>query len=54
MKKLLLTLLCVPLIGFGQEDYHALAEEAMKSKNYELALEYYNKANILKNIIFFF
>ena len=47
MKKLLLILLCVPLIGFGQTKDQELFNDALKyenSENFELSIEYFTKS----------
>jgi hypothetical protein len=41
MKKLLLILLCLPMIGFGQtaEDYYNKAEDFKNNGKYQLAID---------------
>jgi tetratricopeptide (TPR) repeat protein len=52
MKKLLLILLCVPMIGSGQTayDYFIEAKEQINNKEYQLAIDLYSECiNLLKN-----
>ena len=50
MKKLLLILLCLPFIGFGQTsaDYFDKATNYLDSKEYKLAIDNYTKCIELK------
>ena len=52
MKKLLLILLCLPMIGFGQtaKEYFLEAKKQRDNKQYQLAIDSYTQCiNLLKN-----